>query len=187
MASVRMAHTFAAVANARPTPRFFSAASHLSTSPSSASRTHSMSSALTSTMASWPNVVAPFRTFVGEIHFNHCWWSRSAVETFPRRLRMKRSYQVSAVSFAGAVSALANFARHMSAAPSSCEGTRRGHRLRRDTHGPNQVVRASRRPWSVPSPTHATCPSGRINTAVGAATAPSTGSSHTPAYRASTR
>jgi hypothetical protein len=53
--------------------------------------------------------------------------------------------------------------------------------------GPNQVVRASRRPWSVPSPTHATCPSGRINTAVGAATAPSTGSSHTPAYRASTR
>ena len=37
------------------------------------------------------------------------------------------------------------------------------------------------------SPTHATYPSGRINTAVGAATAPSTGSSHAPAYRASTR
>src|SRR6185503_5682492 len=50
---------------------------------------------------------------------------------------------------------------------------------------PNQVVRASRRPASVPSPTHATYPSGRINTAVGADTAPSTGSSHTPEYRAS--
>jgi len=51
--------------------------------------------------------------------------------------------------------------------------------------GPHQVVRASRRPWSVPSPTHATWPSGRIKTAVGAETAPNTGSSHTPAYRAS--
>lgn len=30
----------------------------------------------------------------------------------------------------------------------------------------------------MPSATHATCPSGRINPAVGAATAPSTGSSH---------
>jgi hypothetical protein len=48
------------------------------------------------------------------------------------------------------------------------------------TGGPNQVVRASRSPWFVPSPTHATCPSGRINTAVGDATAPSTGSSHPP-------
>ena len=47
---------------------------------------------------------------------------------------------------------------------------------------PNQVVRASRRPWSVPSPTHATCPSGRINTAVGAETAPNSGSSHPPTY-----
>ena len=47
--------------------------------------------------------------------------------------------------------------------------------------GPNQVVRASRRPWSVPSEAHATCPSGRINTAVGAETTPSTGSSHGPA------
>jgi len=50
----------------------------------------------------------------------------------------------------------------------------------RAPRGPNQVVRASRRPWSVPSPTHATCPSGRINTAAGAATAPSTGSCHPP-------
>src|SRR5262249_24452686 len=50
--------------------------------------------------------------------------------------------------------------------------------------GPNHVVRASRRPWSVPSEAHARCPSGRTNTAVGASTAPSTGSSHTPAYRA---
>ena len=53
--------------------------------------------------------------------------------------------------------------------------------------GPNQEFSASRSPWSVPSPTHATCPSGRINTAVGAATAPSTGNSHAPPYRASTR
>ena len=40
-------------------------------------------------------------------------------------------------------------------------------------------------PRSVPSPTQATYPSGRINTAVGAVTAPSTGSSHVPAYSAS--
>ena len=46
-------------------------------------------------------------------------------------------------------------------------------------HGdPNQVVSASRNPVSVPSPTQATWPSGRISTAVGAATSPSTGSSH---------
>jgi hypothetical protein len=46
---------------------------------------------------------------------------------------------------------------------------------------PNQVVSASGNPVSVPSPTQATCPSGRISTAVGAVTAPSTGSSQTPA------
>ena len=48
--------------------------------------------------------------------------------------------------------------------------------------GPNQVVSASGSPRSVRSPTQATCPSGRINTAVGAVTAPKTGSSHVPAY-----
>jgi hypothetical protein len=49
-------------------------------------------------------------------------------------------------------------------------------------HGvPNQVLRASRNPVSVPSPTQATYPSGRTNTAVGAVTGPSTGSSHGPA------
>lgn len=47
--------------------------------------------------------------------------------------------------------------------------------------GPNHVLSASRSPSSVPIPTQATCPSGRINTAVGAGTAPSTGSSHAPA------
>ena len=52
--------------------------------------------------------------------------------------------------------------------------------------GPNQVVSASARPRCWPSPTHAACPSGRINTAVGAVTAPSAGSSHTPSYLAST-
>ena len=52
--------------------------------------------------------------------------------------------------------------------------------------GPNQVVSASGSPGSVRSPTQATCPSGRINTAGGAVTSPSTGSSHTPAYAAST-
>src|ERR1700736_635869 len=52
-------------------------------------------------------------------------------------------------------------------------------------HGdPNQAVSASRNPVSVPSPTQATCPSGRISTEVGAVTAPSTGSSQTPAYLA---
>jgi hypothetical protein len=53
-------------------------------------------------------------------------------------------------------------------------------------HGPNQVVSASRNPASVPSPTQATCPSGLISTADGAATSPSTGSSQVPAYDAST-
>ena len=48
--------------------------------------------------------------------------------------------------------------------------------------GPNQVVSASASPCWVTSPTHATYPSGRISTAVGAVTAPSAGSSHTPAY-----
>jgi hypothetical protein len=46
--------------------------------------------------------------------------------------------------------------------------------------GPNQVVSASASPSWVRSPTQATYPSGRINTAVGAVTAPSTGSSHIP-------
>ena len=39
--------------------------------------------------------------------------------------------------------------------------------------GPNQVVSASASPGWVRSPTQATYPSGRINTAVGAVTAPS--------------
>src|SRR6201999_40019 len=47
--------------------------------------------------------------------------------------------------------------------------------------GPNQVPSASVSPASVPSPTHATWPSGRKSTAAGAATVPSTGSSHGPA------
>jgi hypothetical protein len=51
--------------------------------------------------------------------------------------------------------------------------------------GPNQVVSASASPSWVPSPTQATYPSGRINTAVGAVTAPSAGSSHVPEYLAS--
>ena len=51
--------------------------------------------------------------------------------------------------------------------------------------GPNQVVSASASPSWVRSPTQATYPSGRINTAVGAVTAPSTGSSHVPTYLAS--
>jgi predicted permease len=42
---------------------------------------------------------------------------------------------------------------------------------------PNQVVSASTRPSRVESPTHATCPSGRINTAAGGGTAPMAGSS----------
>src|SRR5215207_6248668 len=51
--------------------------------------------------------------------------------------------------------------------------------------GPNQVLSASGSPRSVPSLTQATYPSGRINTAVGAVTAPSAGSSHLPTYSAS--
>jgi len=51
--------------------------------------------------------------------------------------------------------------------------------------GPNQVVSASGRPTWVRSPTQATYPSGRINTAVGAVTKPSAGSSHAPTYSAS--
>ena len=50
-----------------------------------------------------------------------------------------------------------------------------------DAGGPNQVVSASASPGSAASATHATYPSGRINTAVGAATRPSAGSSHGPA------
>jgi hypothetical protein len=51
--------------------------------------------------------------------------------------------------------------------------------------GPNQVVSASASPTWVRSPTQATYPSGRINTAVGAGTVPSAGSSHAPPYLAS--
>jgi hypothetical protein len=43
---------------------------------------------------------------------------------------------------------------------------------------PNHMASATRAPASEPSPTHATYPSGRINTALGAVTTPSTGSSH---------
>ena len=51
--------------------------------------------------------------------------------------------------------------------------------------GPNQVLSASVRPgWPGP-PTQATYPSGRINAAAGAGTAPTTGSSHLPGYSAS--
>jgi hypothetical protein len=51
--------------------------------------------------------------------------------------------------------------------------------------GPNQVVSASGSPGWVRSLTQPTYPSGRINTAVGAGTSPSTGSSHGPSYFAS--
>jgi hypothetical protein len=51
--------------------------------------------------------------------------------------------------------------------------------------GPNQVVSASGRPRWARSPTQATCPSGPINTAVAAVSAPSAGTSHTPSYFAS--
>src|SRR6266851_5527143 len=44
--------------------------------------------------------------------------------------------------------------------------------------GPNQVVSAPASPSRVGSPTQATYPSGRINTAVGAVTGPRAGSSH---------
>src|SRR6201987_803487 len=47
---------------------------------------------------------------------------------------------------------------------------------------PNQVLSASASPGWVRSPTQATYPSGRINTAVGAATSPIAGSSHVTAY-----
>ena len=72
----------------------------------------------------------------------------------------------------------------------ACGRVGRAHRRRRvrrrlGPRGPNQVVSASASPCSVRSPTQATYPSGRINTAVGAVTAPSAGSSHAPAYLAS--
>src|SRR4030081_1688098 len=51
--------------------------------------------------------------------------------------------------------------------------------------GPNQVVSAPASPSWVRSPTQATYPSGRINTALGAVTAPTAGSSHVPTYPAS--
>jgi hypothetical protein len=44
------------------------------------------------------------------------------------------------------------------------------------------VVSASASPNWVRSPTQATYPSGRINTAVGAVTAPSAGRSHVPTF-----
>src|SRR6185437_9686217 len=50
---------------------------------------------------------------------------------------------------------------------------------------PNHLVNASTSPLWDRSPTHATYPSGRINTAVGAGTTPSAGSSHVPWYSAS--
>ena len=50
---------------------------------------------------------------------------------------------------------------------------------------PNHVVSASRNPVSVPSPTQATYPSGRIRTAAGAGTWPRTGSSQSSPYSAS--
>jgi len=49
---------------------------------------------------------------------------------------------------------------------------------------PNQMVIASTSRCSFPSPTQATQPSGRINTAVGASTVPITGSSQGPSYLA---
>ena len=72
-----------------------------------------------------------------------------------------------------------------------CHRTTRGHHPRVPSHyvgvgSPNQVVSASGSLGSVRSPTQATCASGRINTAVGAVTSPSTGSSHTPTCAAST-
>src|SRR5262245_56896520 len=51
--------------------------------------------------------------------------------------------------------------------------------------GPNHVVSAAVSPDSVRSPTQATYPSGRINTAVGGVTVPTTGISHVPTYLAS--
>src|SRR2546429_6198171 len=51
--------------------------------------------------------------------------------------------------------------------------------------GPNHLVSASASPRWVKSPTQATYPSGRINTAAGAVTVPSAGSSHVPTYVAS--
>lgn len=50
---------------------------------------------------------------------------------------------------------------------------------------PNQVLSASASPRWVTSPTQATYPSGRINTAVGAVTTPIAGSSQVPMYSAS--
>ena len=51
---------------------------------------------------------------------------------------------------------------------------------------PNHVASVRGSSGSARSPTHATCPSGRISTAGGASTAPMTGSSHTPECFAST-
>jgi hypothetical protein len=51
---------------------------------------------------------------------------------------------------------------------------------------PSNTTRPPPCPGSERSPAQATCPSGRINTAGGAATSPRTGSSHTPSCLAST-
>src|SRR5262249_7315355 len=68
--------------------------------------------------------------------------------------------------------------------PTSSSGTAASRSRRR--YGPNQVVSESASPTWRLSPTQATCPSGRINTAGGGGTSPRTGSSHGPAYSAST-
>jgi hypothetical protein len=54
------------------------------------------------------------------------------------------------------------------------------HSAYKNVGGPNHLLRASASPDRSSSPTQATCPSGRINTAVGAVTAPSAGRSHMP-------
>jgi len=51
--------------------------------------------------------------------------------------------------------------------------------------GPNHRASASSSPLTGSFPAHATCPSGRINTASGAGIGPITGSSHAPSYDAS--
>jgi hypothetical protein len=71
--------------------------------------------------------------------------------------------------------------------PSAADASSRSWKAQRyvAVGGPNQVLSASASSGWVRSPTQATYPSGRINTAVGAVTAPSAGSSHGPTYLAS--
>ena len=57
---------------------------------------------------------------------------------------------------------------------------------RRFLGGPHHVVSASASCRGFRSPTHATCPSGRISTALGAVISPRAGSSHGPRTAAST-